>query len=125
MKTSNNLRENVVSAIYRTFLYGNSVFHPNKGRYETQKATKFITNENVCNCSFTTETTFSGADKNNKGIRFNSAELKEAVKLLLEDGYHIFKVKKLGYWDGFICSQNVFYNKDIVNHIELPSDFDK
>lgn len=113
-----------VNMIKTAFVEG-SVFHPTNNPLNPKEgATNMICLVDVeCGGRFFTEMSFCNKAENNKSTCFTAQDLMCAVDELLTQNFHFFKVKTYGRWEGYICSQNPRYNKDIVNEIQLPDTF--
>lgn len=52
---------------------------------------------------------------------YNENEMREAFRILIANGYHMFLVYSYGYWAGYVCSCRDYYNggievKDFTEH---------
>lgn len=49
-------------------------------------------------------------DEDDKSTAYHECEMREAFRILDENGYHIFKVRYYGTWTGYIVRKEDFYD---------------
>lgn len=122
------LREDVINEICNTFLDFNiySAFHPKDDGYSfNRKATNayFKHSQAITYYGFGS---MANQYLQDTYVRFNSFELKEAVRRLQEQGYNFFRIYQYSTWEGYVCSKATSYaHGEKVTEINLPADFDE
>lgn len=102
------IREEVVKAICDAFMSGccDSTFHPFSDRFRYHDDAVFVC-QGHCTCFV--NNFHCKLDYNHESIKFHGCEMKEAFRLLIEAGYHMFRIYSYGTWMGYRLSKYPFY----------------
>ena len=104
------VREFVVQGIIDAFLSKTmfDVFHPyNDGAFRTQ--THYIRKHKGSNKYYGFDSTpTTSKERYDEFVKFHGSEMREAFRILLANGYYIFKIYEYNSWMGYIVNEKPY-----------------
>ena len=105
------VREFVVQGIIDAFLAhkGDSTFHPYNGSTYCREATLYIRKHKNSNKFYGfSETPTDSMKRDDDFVKIHGCEMREAFRILIENGYYMFKIYAYNSWMGYIVSEKPY-----------------
>ena len=105
------VREFVVQGIIDAFLahVGDSTFHPYNGSNYCRSATHYLRKHKNADKYYGFSSTPTTSMKQfDDFVQIHGCEMKEAFRILIENGYYIFKIYEYNSWMGYIVNEKPY-----------------